>query len=133
MNNINKKIQKIIITLESQAGMTLAETLLSMAILGVSTVVFIGSLSTGLIAVNLQNEATMAQALGQTQLEVIKAASYDTTGLSYIAISEPSGYTISISTDAYIYSSSTIQEITVSIFHGTSQVLTLQDYKVNRQ
>ena len=110
-----KDIVKILCTaLKSQAGMTLAETLVAIAILGVSGAVFATALSTGSIAVNNQDSIATAQALAQTQLEVVQNAVYDSTGSSYTAIPAPANYTVSIASSTSIYSSVNIQKITVS-------------------
>jgi prepilin-type N-terminal cleavage/methylation domain-containing protein len=70
-------IKRIIRRFTGEAGMSLAETLVAIAILGVSAAAFITALSTGSIAVNTQDEGVTAQGLAQTQMEVIKAAAYD--------------------------------------------------------
>jgi prepilin-type N-terminal cleavage/methylation domain-containing protein len=113
-------------------GMTLVETLVAIAILGVSVTAFILALSTGTIATRNQGEDVRAQGLAQTQMETIKAAAYDITGASYTAVSTPPGYAIDISTDSSLYSNNSIQKVTVAVSHAGSTLLTLEGYKVDR-
>lgn len=117
---------------KTQAGMALAETLVAIAILGVSGAAFAAALSTGSIAVNNQDAVATAQALAHTQLEVVQNEVYDSSGSSYAAITAPTNYTVSIASSIAVYSNTNIQKITVSISHNASQIYVLQGYKVNR-
>jgi prepilin-type N-terminal cleavage/methylation domain-containing protein len=118
--------------MESESGMSLVETLVALAILGICGTAFITALSIGSIAVNTHDESVTAQSLAQAQIEAIKSAPFDSTGISYSKIPTPNGYTISINVDSAIYSNSNIQEITVDILRDGNNVLELESYKVNR-
>jgi prepilin-type N-terminal cleavage/methylation domain-containing protein len=133
MNNRFQRFLKNIAGCSSgEAGMTLVETLVAIAILGVSVTAFILALSTGTIATRNQEEDALAQALAQTQMETIKAAAWDVSGASYTAISPPTGYSLVITTNSSLYSTSNIQKVTVAVFRAGSAILTLEGYKVNR-
>ena len=125
-------VNKIFTTLKSQTGIALAETLVAIAILGVSGAAFATALSTGSIAVNNQDAIATAQALAQTQLEVVQNAVYDSSGSSYSSITVPANYTVSRAVNTAIYGNANIQKITISVSHNTSQIYVLQGYKVNR-
>jgi type II secretory pathway pseudopilin PulG len=127
-----RALKRISFHIRDESGISLVESLVAVAILGVSVTSLIGSLSVGSSSVNIQSEATIAQNLAQTQLETIKSAAYDATGYSYSAVSAPSGYAVSISTNSSIYANNKIEKITVTITHNGSAVLTVEDYKVNR-
>jgi Tfp pilus assembly protein PilV len=99
-------VNKLFTTLKSQAGMALAETLIAIAILGVSG--------------------------AQTQLEVVQNAPYDSSGSSYTTIAAPANYTVSVASSTAVYSDTNIQKITVSVSHYAGLVYVLQGYKVNR-
>jgi prepilin-type N-terminal cleavage/methylation domain-containing protein len=118
--------------LSGQAGFGLVETLVAVAILGIAAAGFVTDLSAGSIAVGTQDEITVAQALAQTQMEAIKAAPYDKKGDSYPHIAAPDNYTTEITADDSIYARNTIQQVTVTVRHNNTAVLTLQDYKVDR-
>lgn len=111
--------------------MTLVETLVAIAILGVSATAFVTALSTGSIATSTQDERTIAEGLAQSQIEFIKSQTYDATGVSYSAITCPTGYSVSVNANSAIYSNNNIQKITISVSHNSNVVLTLEDYKVN--
>lgn len=130
--NLILKLNNFIRCFRDEAGFSLVESLVAVAILGVSLTALISNLSVGSLAVNLQNESTLAQQLAQTQMETIKAAAYDSTGASYTLISSPEGYAVSVNTDSAIYSNSHIQKITVNVAHDGVTVITLEDYKVDR-
>jgi type II secretory pathway pseudopilin PulG len=132
MNNLRAQMNRIITAYRKQAGMALAETLVAIAILGVSGAAFAAALSTGSLAVNNQDTIATAQALAQTQLEVVQNAVYDSSGSSYPTITAPANYAIFIATSTIIYSDANIQKISVNISHNTSPVFVLQGYKVNR-
>jgi prepilin-type N-terminal cleavage/methylation domain-containing protein len=116
----------------NQKGFSLVEVLVAIAILGLVASAFIGSLSTGAIATRLQGEDVTARNLAQSQMENLKTAVYDSNGAGYSKISEPSGYSISISANPAIYTDTNIQLLTVTISHNGSAVFTLEDYKVKR-
>jgi hypothetical protein len=118
--------------LKGESGIGLAETLVALAILGISASAFITALSTGAISVRIQDELALSQGLAQSEMEVIKAAPFDVTGQSYPVLNGPSGYTITIQTDSSVYGDSRIQQVTVTVLHDASAVLTLENYKVNR-
>lgn len=133
MNNKIKTIIKyIFFRLHRESGFGLVESLVAIAILGTGVVSFVTDLSAGSVAVNVQNEAVIAQGLAQTQMEAIKAAPYSSTGASYTPVSSPEGYAISITTNSAIYNHNNIQKITVTVTHSGNPILTLEEYKVNR-
>jgi prepilin-type N-terminal cleavage/methylation domain-containing protein len=124
-------IKKTFTSRPRQPGFTLVESLVAIAILGVSAATFISSLSSGSLAVRTLDEQVTTQQLLQTQMEVIKAAAYDSTGTSYNKISIPNDYTLNIAV-TQINSGSHIQKITLCVNHAGSPIGTLENYKVDR-
>jgi len=118
--------------LSRRRGFTLVESLVAIAILGVSAATFISDLSSGSLAVRTLEEQVSSQQLLQTQMEVIKAAAYDSTGNSYTRIAVPAGYTLSVVVNSQIYSNNHIQRITLSAYHNGNLSGTLDNYKVDR-
>lgn len=114
---------------QNEKGLGLVEAVVAVAVTGVTVVAFVAALSTGSIAVAELDQEVVAQRLTRTQLEFIKGSAYDT---SYTSISTPAGYTISIDVDSIPGADSDIQEITVTIFRDGNEILTVEDYKVNR-
>jgi len=115
-----------------QKGIGLVETLVAIAILGVTAVTFMTALSAGSVSVNTLKQQATGQELARTQMETIKASSYDVTGDSYTAIAAPDGYDINIETDSNIYSDTDIQTITVEVNYDNQTVTKLENFKVNR-
>jgi type II secretory pathway pseudopilin PulG len=115
-----------------QKGIGLVETLVAIAILGVTAVTFMTALSAGSNSVNVMQKQATGQELAMTQMETIKAANYDVTGNSYTALDAPAGYQINIETASNIYTDTDIQKITVEVSYDNETVSRLENYKVNR-
>ena len=125
-------LKQIRVLESSQQGMSLVETLVALAILGVSVTAFILALSTGSIATRTQEEDLIAQGLAQSQMETVKAADYDSSGVTYAPVSAPAGYSVTVAADSSFYSDNDIQKLTVTVSREGSAVLTVEGYKVNR-
>ena len=134
------------IWVQDQRGLGLVESLVAVAILGVAVVAFIVALSTGSIAVREGGKEVVAQSLARTQLEYVKNYPYDPAAASYPyvytydetynpnPITLPEGYDISVvvSSIPEADGDSDIQKIAVTISLGDENILTVEDYKVNR-
>ncbi|HEY41840.1 MAG TPA: type II secretion system protein [Dehalococcoidia bacterium] len=118
--------------IRDERGIGLAETLVAIAIIGITAVAFITALSTGALAVRESDQEAVAQQLARTQLEYVKSLPYDATGATYLTMDTPSGYTISLETDASVYTDTDIQELTVTIYRDSETILTVDAYKVKR-
>ena len=118
--------------LQAEKGFGLVESLISVAILGAVVITLVVALSTGSIAVREGNDEVVAQRLARTQLEVIKGSPYDSDGDTYSTIDEPEGYSVTFDVDSTIYADTDIQKITVTISRSGEDILTVEDYKVNR-
>jgi type II secretory pathway pseudopilin PulG len=118
--------------ISGESGISLVETLVAIAILGVIASVFLTALSTGAISVRIQDEMSVSQGLAQSEIEVIKSAAYDISGHDYPVLNAPTGYTIAVQVNPSIYGNVDIQQVTVTIMHNDDQVLALENYKVNR-
>ena len=120
---------------QDQRGVGLVESLVAVAILGVAIVGFVMALSSGAMAVREGNQQVVAQSLARTQLEYIKNYQpYDPEATTYPTVDSPEGYTISVEVDAISEPATDddIQKITVTISLGDEDILTVEDYKVNR-
>jgi len=131
-----KKVRRLLAWMKKRAqdqmGLGLVETLVAVAILGTSVVAFVVALSAGSIAVGQQDEEVVAQGLVQTQLEYVKSCAYDAGASTYPAEAAPEGYTISVNVSSVPNTDDDIQKITVSILRDGENILTVEDYKVNR-
>ena len=88
--------------LRGQRGISLIETLVAVAILGVVGVVFAGSMDTAYESVAILDEKTQAEALARSQLEQIKDAPYPEnhyaqgTGVYPVTVNLPPQYSMVI-------------------------------------
>ncbi len=114
-----------------QKGFGLAETLVSVAILGTAVVAFIAALSTGIIGTGEYEQEVTAQQLVQNQLESIKSQSFLVSG-AYTKVSVPSGYTLNVVSGAVPGGDMNIQKITVTVLRDGVNILQASGYKVNR-
>jgi Tfp pilus assembly protein PilV len=118
--------------LRAQSGIGLVETLVAVAILGVSAVSFVSNLSVGAMSVRTLNEEATIQQLLTTQMETLKGLKYDATGNTYPVISTPDGYNLTLSVDSQIVSNTNLQKITATLWLKGKQVAILENYKANR-
>ena len=131
---------------QGQRGIGLLETLVAVGLLAVIGVGFMRSLTTAYKSVGITEEQQQAETLIRSQLENIKAATYDDNGVYPVTVTIPAQYSMNITStspthigtadnftsldDLMGYHVTTIQEITVSISHGTKHVLSVACYKV---
>ncbi len=117
---------------QGQRGLGLVETLVAVAILGTSVVAFVVALSAGSIAVGQQDEEVVAQGLAQAQLEYTKSYAYNAGASTYPTVAAPEGYTVSANVSSVPNTDEDIQKITATVLRDGENVLTVEDYKVNR-
>ena len=116
---------------KGEKGISLLETVIAVAIMGIITVAFLSALATTSSARAVNDERTAAKILAEGVIENIKSADYSLTYDAVVPAEFP-GYTVEpnpIIPETIGYG---IQKITVSVFHQGHQVLTLEGYKVDR-
>jgi prepilin-type N-terminal cleavage/methylation domain-containing protein len=121
--------------MKSEKGMSLLETIIAVAILGIISAAFLGALATTSTARATNEERTTAKILAESILENIKTEEYTTTyELDTVwpvdARDNFPGYTPSLTTTTE--KNGNIQKITVTISHHSHEVLSLESYKVDR-
>ena len=115
-----------------EEGVGLVESLIAVAILGLTLVVLLSGLSTGSIAVSNTDERVVAENMARSLLEYTKSAAYVAAPASYPTLTPSPGYSATVQTAAIPNADSNIEKITVSVMHGSKTLLTVEDYKVNR-
>ena len=131
-----------------QRGFTLIETLVAVAILAAIGVTFVTAIDTGYRNVSMLDEKTQAEALIRSQLDDIKVSPYQDSGNYTVTVTLPPQYSMTINVEPpqqigldrtpleelVGYPVTTIQEITVSVFHtgdgGDRPVLSIGTYKM---
>lgn len=130
-----------------QRGFTLVEVMVSVAILGLIGPAFLLALQTSTRTIQIVDEQIQAEAIARTQLEVIKAASYqdcDPTPCYSVIPDIPFQYLVSIdvvaidSVDCLTDGNcNTLQQVTVTIARPTGdgpdrRVIAVSAYKMKR-
>ena len=118
-----------------EAGISLIETVVVLAILGTVAVIFLTGLTISTKAAFITDERATSESLARSQMEWAQAASWSTTG--YTTASIPSGtdysnYSANITAGSMPGGDADIQKITVTVTHSDTTVITLESYKVNR-
>jgi prepilin-type N-terminal cleavage/methylation domain-containing protein len=120
--------------LKGQKGISLLEVLVSMALLGIISVLFLSSAANSAHARFQVDERATAKTLAESVIEAVKKADYSSSYTAEVEMAaapeEYYGYTVSLAAD-YL-DSPDIQKITVDIYHGDNKVLTLENLKANR-
>jgi len=117
---------------QDQKGLGLTESVIAVAVLGVAIVTFVAALATGSLAVSQENEQVVAQSLVRTQLEYIKNYPYDPSVITYPTVDAPKGFSICVTVGFIPNTDTDIQKITVTIYREGEEILSVEDYKVNR-
>lgn len=115
-----------------ERGFSLIEAAVAVLLLGGCVLTLVMSMSSGVLAVQKDDQVVTAQGLARTQMEYIKAYPFDAGATTYPAVAAPEGYAVAVSVAAVPGASPDIQKVTATVTHGGSIVFKLQDYKVNR-
>jgi len=120
------------VVVDAQEGVGLAETLIAVAILGVTLVALLAAISTGSIGVATTEERVTAENLARSQLEYTKSQPYLLAPASYPTVTPPAGYTVSADATSILEGDSSVQMITVTVTRDGETLLTIEDFKVDR-
>ncbi len=116
--------------MKSEKGVSLIETIVALALVGIIAVTFLSALATTSNTRAIADERASAEILAESQMEKIKKQGY---ALSYDPVpilDEYDSYSADILVDSM--RNGNIQKITVTISHKGQDVTTLESYKVNR-
>jgi type II secretory pathway pseudopilin PulG len=129
---INQWLTRARLWVQHERGLGLVESIIAVAIVGAAVVSFVVAMSSGTIAVREGEQGMVAQSLAQTQLEYVKSYPYDSGATTYPTVDTPEGYTTSVGVASIPGTDTDIQEIMVTISRDGEDILTVEDYKVNR-
>jgi prepilin-type N-terminal cleavage/methylation domain-containing protein len=118
--------------LQDEEGLTLIESLITIAIIGVVLVAFAVAMSTGALAVSESDQEVTAQSLARTQMEYIKGYPYDPFATTYPAVDTTDNYSITIAVTSVPDADENIQKVTATISRDAEALIIIEDYKVNR-
>jgi type II secretory pathway pseudopilin PulG len=129
--------------LTSDAGFTLVEELVTIAVIAIGLIVLVAMVTTAVIGVNNVDRKVIGTNLARSQLELIKNAPYqpDPTAIPYPVVGSPANYTVTIGVEYWTAPSGPftptvrndgLQKITVTVDYDGSQVELVEGYKVAR-
>ncbi|MFC1873894.1 hypothetical protein ACFLYX_01180 [Chloroflexota bacterium] len=120
-----------------EKGTTLLETLVALAILGATAVVFLGGLMTTSKITYQIDERSTVSSLAQRQIEWVKADTYVYEASEYSLAPIPDSsdylnYSVTVTAEPLRTPDDGIQRITVSVNRSGEPVFRLESYKVDR-
>jgi type II secretory pathway pseudopilin PulG len=120
-----------------ESGISLLETAIALAIVGIVAVAFLTGVATASKAAFIADERTTAESLARSQMEWAKNASYSYNATSYSIAPIPTAkdhinYSANITAEPLYDTDDGIQKITVTITRSGKVVLKLEGYKVDR-
>lgn len=127
----------------AEAGQSLVEELVAVAIVALGLMILLAALSTGSVGVRTATDRVTAQNLARSQLELIKDAAYSPNPMvsPYPTVAPVQGYAVTVGIEYWIAPSgpftSTVrddglQKLTVSVSGSEGTLLQLEGYKVDR-
>lgn len=120
-----------------QRGVTLMESVIALAVLGLIAVAILSALATGAKASMIAKEQATAESLARSEVEYVKRSSYDPSATTYpidlSIVPTAEGWTIPDAVVAAVPSrDASIQMITVTVSRHGEAILSITDYKANR-
>ena len=124
----------------SETGVTLIETLVALALIGIISVAVLSGLATAAKATFIADERATAESLARSQMEYVKAldyVEYIDGATEYSPAPIPNGadysdYSVTIAVQPVHAIDDGIQKITITVNHDGTAVLTVDNYKVDR-
>jgi len=139
-----RMVQHLSVFRGAERGVTLVETLVALALMGIIAAAFLGGLATVSKATFIVDEQAMAENLARSQMESVKSQSYISYANpdhgNYGLITAPDGYSVEITVVPVdpntglplLLEDNGMQKITAIVKHQGKQVIIFESYKVNR-
>jgi type II secretory pathway pseudopilin PulG len=132
-----KRIKDKLSFLRGQSGVSLLETLVAVAVLGMIVPAFLSGLATASEAAFTADEQTTAESLARSQMEWVKNTVYVEDAPEYPPAPIPSvsdyvNYTVEIIAEPLHTPDEGIQKITVTVRHSGKLIVQLESYKGQR-
>ena len=120
-----------------ESGITMIETVVALAIIGVIAVTFLSGLGTASRATVITDVRSTTESLARSQIEHAQNADYAYGATQYSAAQIPSGddyanYSTMILAEPLHDPDDGIQKITVIVKHSDAEIARLESYKVDR-
>jgi Tfp pilus assembly protein PilV len=117
------------ISMKSEKGISLIETVIALALLGVISLAFLSGLASTSSSRALAEERVSAKILAEAQMENIKKQPY-TDNYTLLTLDGFDGYSTNVTVVDFYYN---LQKITVTISHHDDEVFSLETFKVKRR
>ena len=116
-----------------EAGATLVEVLIAVAILSVAITGLVAAFSTGSLSIRKTDRLITAESLARSQLEFTKSQTYLAAPSSYATVTPvPLGYSISSDATSISGRDANVQKITVTVQYEGDVLLALEGFKLDR-
>ena len=116
--------------MKGEKGISLLETILALALLGIISASFLGATAATSTARVTADERASGKILAESMMENLKKLDY-ASSYNVTVPDEFAGYSANITVDNI--KNDNIQQIFITIERRNREVLTLESYKVNRQ
>jgi len=130
-------LRRIVNRLREERGLALLESLVAVAILGLTAAAYLGGLGTVFRAGSVTDVNSTAASLATSQLERIRDTAYSYNATAYSAAEIPgtadyAGYAVNITAAALNSPDDGVQRLTVNVTRHGETVYTMTSYKVDR-
>jgi Tfp pilus assembly protein PilV len=117
--------------MKDQQGISLLETIVALALLGIIGVNFLGATATTTSSRVTADEHNSARMIAESQMEYVKTIDYDTSyDPDEDKLEEYPGYTADIAVTS-LYNGN-LQKITITVSHHGKEITSLESYKTKR-
>jgi prepilin-type N-terminal cleavage/methylation domain-containing protein len=117
------------LTMKREKGNSLIEVLVALALLGVTSVLFLSGVTGSTDARVSMDSRGSAKVIAETVIDSVKKMNYDTSYNITVPASFP-GYTANLTVASL--ANGNIQKLTIIVSRYNVPLVTLEDYKVNR-
>lgn len=127
-----------------EVGQSLAGEVVALAIMGLAVAIVLTAISTATAGVKTKQDRVSAVTAARSQAELILDASYrpDPTAVPYPTVAPVPGYSIDVTVEYWtapsgpftsVVRNDGLQKITVSVNKGSTTVIEIENYKVDRE
>ncbi len=134
-------------TLASRHGFSMVEIVVSIAVLSTTSVALVSAMATGFLSYQVIERDVIAGRLAAHQMENIISKPYRPPGDSYLTVTPPAGYVMTVVASEIVDDPATgsmeepmdeardpsdLERITVTVAYNGSPIKVLEDFKANR-
>ena len=118
--------------LGAQRGSLLMETIIVLAVLGLLGTALLSGVQTSYLAKRQFDDHSMAENLIRNQLEYVFEQPYKPPGDTYLLITTPDGYSVTVDALLYDETSTDVEVVRVTVYHNAQLVKAFETLRSNR-